>query len=93
MGTLSMTRRGDVIYVPASQQAAFEQEGWTPIETNQADTPKLSGKALDEALRLAGLPTSGKADEKRERLAAALIPTAVVEPIETDTNEAEEATR
>lgn len=93
MGTLSMTRRGDVIYVPASQQEAFEREGWTLTETTATDTPKLSGKALDEALRQAGLPTSGKADEKRERLATALIPTAVVEPIETDPNEAEEATR
>ena len=93
MDTLSMTRRGDVIYVPASLRASFEREGWTPTETTETDTPKLSGKALDEALRQAGLPTSGKADEKRERLATALIPTAVVEPIETDPNEAEEATR
>ena len=33
---VSMTRRGDVITVPASQEAAFVREGWTPTRQPKA---------------------------------------------------------
>lgn len=38
-----------------------------------ADPGQLKGKALDAALEAAGLPTTGKADEKRDRLAEHLV--------------------
>lgn len=38
--------------------------------SDDVDAAELKGKALDEALEEAGLPKSGTADEKRERLAA-----------------------
>jgi hypothetical protein len=40
--------------------------GWEPVE---APASELKGDALDAALRDAGLPLSGTADEKRARLA------------------------
>lgn len=90
---VSMTRRGDVITVPASQEAAFVREGWTPTRQPKAEAArnKLVGKAFDAALREAGLPTTGKADEKRQRLAEALVPTVDAIPVEAVTTEAEEA--
>ena len=47
--------------------------------------------ACNAALREAGLPTTGKADEKRQRLAEALVPTVDAIPVEAVTTEAEEA--
>lgn len=96
MDSLSMTRRGDVITVPASTKEAFEREGWVPTQHAEATTPtpRLAGEALNAALRDAGLPTTGKADEKRQRLAEALVPTVEAIPVEADSNtEPEEATR
>ncbi len=96
MDSLSMTRRGDVITVPASTKEAFERDGWVPTQNTESTPPKprLAGEALDAALRDAGLPTTGKADEKRQRLAEALAPTVETFPVEADNNiEPEEATR
>jgi hypothetical protein len=42
---------------------------WEVIEDAEADTAGLKGDALDQALKDAGLPTTGRADEKRARLA------------------------
>lgn len=43
---------------------------WKPkVNLPSADVEALKGAALDEALTAAGLPTTGKADEKRQRLA------------------------
>lgn len=40
-----------------------------PDPVSPAEAAELKGAALDDALKAAGLPTSGKADEKRDRLA------------------------
>lgn len=47
----------------------YHKKAEEPAETTAVDPADLKGKALDEALTAAGLPTSGKADEKRARLA------------------------
>lgn len=63
--------------------AAQEARGWEraemPTELDpdapnadpvlEAPADELKGKALDEALKARGLPTTGNADEKRARLA------------------------
>jgi hypothetical protein len=43
--------------------------GWEVVEDTEADTAGLKGDALDQALNAAGLHTTGRADEKRARLA------------------------
>jgi hypothetical protein len=50
--------------VPAS--ALKHMKGWTPVESAEDE---LKGKALDAALRDAGLSLEGTADEKRARFA------------------------
>jgi hypothetical protein len=41
-----------------------------PRRADAGDSGELTGQALDDALEAAGLPKTGKADEKRARLAA-----------------------
>jgi hypothetical protein len=76
----------------------FRDRGWyTPEESAAhaeeqaaARAKELKGKALDDALRDAGLPTSGTADEKRKALAdheAAQTPAAEGEQDTTEDNE------
>lgn len=42
---------------------------WEVVEDPQTDMAELKGAALNQALKDAGLPTTGRADEKRARLA------------------------
>lgn len=53
--------------------AYFQQAGYAVEtvggDTDEVDASELKGAALDQALEDAGLPTTGKADEKRARLA------------------------
>lgn len=47
-------------------------KGWTVDQAKAAEeAERLKGEALDEALKEKGLPRTGKADEKRARLAEA----------------------
>lgn len=47
-------------------------KGWTLEQVKAAaEAERLKGEALDEALKEKGLPRTGKADEKRARLAEA----------------------
>lgn len=57
-------------FVPPAETRSPDHP-WSGIEA--PDTSELRGKALDEALKEHGLPTTGTADEKRDRLAEALV--------------------
>lgn len=56
-------------YVPPAEHRS-EDHPWQGVEA--PDTSEIRGKALDDALRDRDLPTSGTADEKRQRLADSL---------------------
>lgn len=56
-------------FVPAPEHRSPDHP-WAGIDA--PDTTQLRGKALNDALKDRGLPTSGSADEKRQRLADAL---------------------
>ena len=66
-----MTDGRDVLSIPASAVHAMEALGWkTTAKPKPAQDPaELKGRALDDALRAAGLPVTGKAAEKRAALA------------------------
>jgi len=64
----------DVIVVQDESVGYYQSTGqWVLDEAEaEAETPaaaELKGEALDDALRDAGLPLTGTADEKRKRLA------------------------
>ena len=60
---------GDVLTVPDQLVGYYEREhGCTRILSEQ-EIEQLKGAELDQALTDHGLPKSGKADEKRARLA------------------------
>lgn len=61
-------RGGDVIAVPDQLVDYYERQGWDRVFT-PAEIEHLKGAELDQALVDKGLPKSGKADEKRARLA------------------------
>ncbi len=71
------TPAGDVNTVDESLVGYYQQQGWTVEPTAadlaaiaaEAEAQQLKGAALDEALEEAGLPKTGTADEKRQRLA------------------------
>lgn len=63
-----LRRDGDVIAVPDQLVEYYERQGWDRIRTPQ-EIESLRGAALDAALEEEGLPKSGKADDKRARLA------------------------
>lgn len=55
---------------PASEGEILERQRTVDVATGSVDEARqLKGESLDEALKAAGLSTSGTADEKRERLA------------------------
>lgn len=54
-------------YVPAEEHRSPDHP-WSEIEA-PIDTGEIKGAALDQALEDAGLPKTGTADEKRQRLA------------------------
>jgi len=56
--------------IETAEETTPETTADTPAEESTDDPAELKGAALDDALRAAGLPVSGKADEKRARLAA-----------------------
>jgi hypothetical protein len=59
---------GDVIAVPDQLVEYYERQGWERKFT-PAEVENLKGAELNQALVEHGLPKSGKADEKRARLA------------------------
>lgn len=71
----SVTKRGsngqpDVISVPGILADWMDRNPeWERIPEPTPPAEELKGAELDEALEEAGLPKSGKADEKRARLA------------------------
>jgi hypothetical protein len=63
-------RRYGLVPGEASPEPTTEEPpAGTPEAESTPDPGKLRGKALDEALKTAGLPTRGRLAEKRERLA------------------------
>jgi hypothetical protein len=72
MSQWTRTYRGggvDVVTVPDSLDMGYQRdEAWSRI-VDPAEAERLKGEKLDQALRDAGLPLTGTADEKRERLA------------------------
>lgn len=74
MAQFKHRRTGDVITVfgPVADHYGNLEPDWDEVVTHEeaaADTADLRGEALNQALQDAGLPTSGKADEKRQLLA------------------------
>ncbi len=63
----STVRPGEVVEVNASVVETLLASDLFRLEGGEA--PQLRGEALDDALREAGLPLTGTADEKRQRLA------------------------
>lgn len=63
----ALIRPGDVVEVNTSAVEALIASGEFTVEG--AAPPELRGEQLDDALRDAGLPLTGTADEKRQRLA------------------------
>jgi hypothetical protein len=68
---------GDVVEVPDDRYEGYVPDEahrsgtaipWSEIEA-PIDTGEIRGAALDKALEDAGLPKTGTADEKRQRLA------------------------
>ena len=62
------------VEVSPARAEVFRSRGYTDddprvVEDPVEDAAELKGEALDEALKEAGLPLTGKADEKRARLA------------------------
>ena len=58
--------------MPAELDPDQPDKGWTVDQAKAADeAERLKGEALNEALKEKGLPRTGKADEKRARLAEA----------------------
>lgn len=51
------------------EKALKHMKGWEKAEGSPPAQNVLKGAALDAALKEAGLPTSGTADQKRARLA------------------------
>ena len=62
----STVRPGDTVTVDAWAVSPLILGAFEPLETALAD---LKGKALDDKLEAAGLPTTGRVDDKRARLA------------------------
>lgn len=63
-------------FAEGSLAVQYELRGWAQLSDDEqaavdlavaTETP-LRGRALDDALRKAGLPTTGRADDKRDRL-------------------------
>ncbi|WP_125777192.1 hypothetical protein [Antribacter gilvus] len=59
----------EVIEVTDEQASRLldQADNWRPFHPTDENDP-LRGQALDEALKAAGLPITGSADEKRQRL-------------------------
>lgn len=78
---------GAVVTVDAWAVPAMLENGvFVPADESQEAVivaTELRGAALDEALTAAGLPTTGKADEKRTRLAEHLAAEADDDPQHT----------
>lgn len=78
------TPAGDVHTVDESLEDYYRKQGWVPEPTQadldaiaaEAEAQRLKGAALDAALEEAGLPRTGSADEKRQRLAEHNTPAA-----------------
>lgn len=70
MSQVTVSKGDTVRVVPAELADRYRNRGFdvTPVAPAE-DTSELKGAALDEALEAAGLPKTGSAAEKRQRLA------------------------
>lgn len=68
MSQVTVSKGDTVRVVPAELADRYRDRGYE-VSDVVAQATQLKGQALDDALRDNGLPTSGTADEKRQRLA------------------------